>query len=330
MSNKFEIRDIARELYRGNIEKFSGGSIKENEATDMVTNAILDVCGCREKFNMNKFMDNKYKVFQILEEVLTEPMQDGVVPQYQAWMDIQNVGYNETYSFKTLDNELFRVGVVANGTHDFHRQRLMNGKLNMSSFSLGIKIYEEFHALRTGQVNFAQMIDRVKESFDAEIMAMVVSMIQLSYNGLDTKFVVKGSYNETKLLELVDRVEAKSKKNAVIYGTRTALANLTGISELDKVDLREHGYVRMWNGITCIIIPQALNAKDEFVVDNKTLFVIPDGTKIVKLLMEGEPEVRETTSEEERDDQQITFAFMQNIQIGIAKSNIYGMYVING
>lgn len=330
MSNKIEIRDIARELYRGNIEKFSNGSIKENEATDMVTNAILDVCGCREKFNMNKFMDNKYKVFQILEEVLTEPMQDGVVPQYQSWMDIQNVGYNETYSFKTLDNDLFRVGVVANGTHDFHRQRLMNGKLNMSSFALGIKIYEEFHALRTGQVNFAQMIDRVKESFDAEIMAMVVSMIQLSYNGLDTKFVVKGTYDETKLLELVDRVEAKSKKKAVIYGTRTALANLTGISELDKVDVREHGYVRMWNGITCVIIPQALNAKDEFVVDNKTLFVIPDGTKIVKLLMEGEPEVRETTSEEENDDQQISFAFMQNIQIGIAKSNIYGMYVIQG
>ena len=42
MSNKFEIRDIARELYRGNIEKFSGGAINEKEGTDMVTNAILD------------------------------------------------------------------------------------------------------------------------------------------------------------------------------------------------------------------------------------------------------------------------------------------------
>lgn len=329
MSNKFEIRDIARELYRGNIEKFSGGAINEKEGTDMVTNAILDVCGCKEKFNMNKFMDNKYKVFQILEEVLTEPVQDGIVPQYQEWMDIQNVGYNETYSFKTLDNDLFRVGVVADGTHDFHRQRLMNGKLSMSSFSLGIAIYEEFHNLRTRKVNFAQMIDRVKESFDAEIMRMVVDMIAKSYDGLDTKFKVKGSYDETKLLEIVDRVEAKSRKKAVIYGTRTALSNLKGLSEADKEDIRNHGCLRMWNGITCIEIPQSLNSKDEFIVDNKTLFVIPDGTKIVKLLMEGEPEVRETTSEEQRDDQQIEFAFMQRIQIGIAKSNIYGMFVIN-
>lgn len=330
MSNKIEIRDIARELYRGTIEKFSNGTIKEHEATDMVTNAILDVCGCREKFNMNKFMDNKYKVFQILEDVLTEPVKDGIVPQYQAWMDVQNVGYNETYKFKTLDNELFRVGVVANGTHDFHRQRLMNGKLNMSTFELGIKIYEEFHSLRTGQVNFTEMIDRVRESFDAEIMGMVVRMIQTSFDGLDTKFKVKGSYDETKLLEIIDRVQAKSRKKPVIYGTRTALSNLKGLSETDKEDIRNHGCLRMWNGITCIEIPQALDSKDDFIVDNKTLFVIPDGTKIVKLLMEGEPEVRETTSEESRDDQQIEFSFMQRVQMGVAKSSIYGMFVING
>lgn len=273
-------------------------------------------------------MDNKYKVFQILEEVLVDPIQDGIVPQYQSWVDIKTVGYNETFAFKTLDNDLFRVGVVANGTHDFHRQRLMNGKLNMSSFALGIKIYEEFHALRTNQVSFQEMINRVKLSFDAEIMNMVVKMIQTAYDGLDSKFVVKGTYDEAKLLEVVDMVEAKSKKKPVIYGTRTALANLTGISEADKNDIRENGHLRKWNGIDCVVIPQALDAKDEFVVDNKTLFIIPDGTKIVKLLMEGEPEVREVDSEEAYDSQQLEFAFMQRIQIGIAKSSVYGMYVI--
>lgn len=325
---ELKVKDIAKALYEGRIETFSKGELNEQEGTDIVTNAILEVCDCKEKFNMNKFMDNRYKVFQILEEVLTEPMQNGVVPQYQEWVDIANVGYNETYAFKTLDNELFRVGVVANGTHDFHRQRLMNGRLNMSGFMLGLKIYEEFHALRTGQVNFTEMVSRVRESFDAEIMSMIVKMIQTSYNGLDTKFVVKGSYDETKLLGIVDVVEAKSKKKAVIYGTRTALRNLAGISELDKQDIRENGYLRIWNGIKCVIIPQALDSKDDFIVDNKTLFIIPDGTKIVKLLMEGEPEVREVDSEEARDDQQFEFAFMQRIQIGVAKSSIYGMYVI--
>lgn len=326
--SKIEVKDIAKALYEGRIEKFSKGEMNEQEATDIITNAILDVCDCREKFNINKFMDNKYKVFQILEEVLTEPVNNGIVPQYQAWMDIKSVDYNTTYAFKTLDNDLFRVGVVANGTHDFHRQRLVGGKLAMTSFSLGIKIYEEFHALRTGQVNFTQMIDRVKESFDAKIMELVVKMIEKSYDGLDTKFVVKGSYDKAKLLGLVDVVEAKAKKKPVIFGTRTALDNLDGLSDSDKEDIRNNGYLKLWNGIQCVLIPQALDNNDNFVVNNKTLFVIPDGTKIVKLLMEGDPEVRETTSEEERDDQQIEFAFMQRIQIGIAKSSIYGMYVI--
>lgn len=323
-----KVKDVAKALYEGRIETFSKGTMNEKEANDIVTNAILDVCDCREKFTINKFMDNRYKVFQILEDVLTEPIKDGIVPQYQDWIDIVEVGYNETYNFTTLDNELFRVGVVANGTHDFHRQRLMNGRLPMSSFALGLSIYEEFHNLRTGKVNFTNMIDRVKESMDSEIMRMVISMIQMSYNGLDTKLVVKGTYDESKLLGLIDMVEAKSKKKAVVYGTRTALLNLTGASELDKKDIRENGYLRIWNGVKCVIIPQAVNSKDEFIVDNKTLFIIPDGTKIVKLLMEGDPEVREVDSNETRDDQQIEFAFMQRIQIGIAKSSIYGMYVI--
>lgn len=323
-----KVKDIARALYEGRIEKFSKGTINEKEATDIVTNAILEVCDCQEKFSMNKFMDNKYKVFQILEDVLVDPVQHGMVPQYQEWIDIVSVGYNETYTFKSLDQDLFRVGVVAGGTHNFHRQRLMNGKLNMTSFSLGLAIYEEFHALRTGQVNFTEMVNKVRESFDVKVMEMVVKMIQESYNALDTKFVVKGSYDASKLLGLVDMVESKSQKTAVIYGTRTALTNLTGVSELDKQDIRENGYLRIWNGIKCVIIPQSINAKEEFVVDNKTIFVIPDGTKIVKLLLEGEPEVRETMDEKENDDQQLQFAFMQRIQIGVAKSNIYGMYVI--
>lgn len=325
---EIKVKDIARALYEGRIEKFSKGEMDEKEATQVITNAILDVCGCREKWNFNKFMDNKYKVFQILEEVLTEPMQLGLVPQYQQWMDIVNVGYNETYTFKKLDNELFRVGVVANGTTDFNRQRLVKGKLAMSSFALGIKIYEEFHALRTGEVDFAEMVNRVKLSFDAQIMKMVVKMIEESYTGLDTKYKVQGSYVEASLLTLIEQVEAKSGKNAVIYGTKSALANLVGVSELDKSDIRENGYLRIWNGIKVVMIPQAVDSNDNLIVSNSTLYIIPDGTKIVKLLMEGEPVVREITDETARDDMQMEYAFMQNIQLGVAKASTYGMYVI--
>lgn len=325
---EIKVKDIAKALYEGRIEKFSKGEMDEQEATQVITNAILDVCGCREKWNFNKFMDNKYKVFQILEEVLTEPMQLGLVPQYQQWMDIVNVGYNETYTFKKLDNDLFRVGIVANGTTDFNRQRLVKGRLAMSSFALGIKIYEEFHALRTGEVDFAEMVNRVKLSFDAQIMKMVVKMIEESYNGLDTKYKVKGSYVEASFLALIEQVEAKSGKEAVIYGTRSALAKLTGASELDKTDIRENGYLRIWNGTKCVLIPQAVDTNDNLVVNSATLYIIPDGTKIVKLLMEGEPVVREITDETARDDMQLEYAFMQNIQIGVAKSSVYGMYVI--
>ncbi len=328
---EIKVRDIAKALYNGNIATFSKGAINEQEATDIVTNAILDVCDCREKFNMNKFQANKYKVFEILEDVLSEPVMTGVIPEYNQFADIVSVGYNETYAFKVLDNSLFEVGVVAGGTSDFHRQRLINGRLNLTSFQLGVKIYEEFHALRTGQVNFTQMIDNVKKSFDVKIMNMIAVMMKEAYTSLDAKYLVKSTFDEVKLTELVERVNAKSGKKATIYGTASALTNLLRnhvISESDKEDFRKNGHVTMWNGIKVVKLPQALDANDDFVVDNKTLLVIPDGEKIVKLLMEGDAEVNDRSSEDYRDDQQFEFSFMQRIQIGVAKSSIYGAYEI--
>lgn len=320
-----QVRDIAKALYKGNIERFS---MSKEEGTEIVKNAILDAAGCRDKWDVQMFMHNKHLVFKILQDVLADPIVDSTVQQYKDWVDVKNVAYGETYAFKTMDNSLFRVGVVADGTTDFRRQRLVKGKLPMSSFNLGTAIYEEFDALRRGEVDFVEYINRVKLSFDAEVMNLIVGMIETSYDGLDANFQVKGSYSDTLMIELVQRVQAKSKKNPVIYGTKAALANLTDLSDAAKNELRENGHVKIWNGTTVVEIPQSLDANDDFVVNNKTLFIIPDGTKIVKLLMEGEPFVNETTSEKDRDDQQISYAFMQSIQIGVAKSSVYGMYVI--
>ena len=58
------------------------------------------------------------------------------------------------------------------------------------------------------------------------------------------------------------------------------------------------------------------------------LYVIPDGTKIVKLLFEGDVDVIEVADPSVRKDMQFEYMFMRRLQLGVCKSSVYGVYQI--
>ena len=131
-------------------------------------------------------------------------------------------------------------------------------------------------------------------------------------------------------MELIQKVEAKSGKQAVVYGTKVALANIkedaAWVAEADKEDVRNMGYVGMFHGAKIVEIPQSLNRKDEFMINDAMLYVIPDGTKIVKLLFEGDIDVIEVADPAVRKDMQFEYMFMRRLQLGVCKSSVYGVY----
>lgn len=323
-----EVREMAYDLYKGRTANFD-----KNSANEAIKNIILETAGCAEKWDMYKFMDNKYKVFAIMKEILTPVVAENVLEKFATWVDIEDVALGDAKEFEVMNMDLFEIGYVADGTSHLRRQKLVNGKLPMTSFQLGAKIYTEFDDFRRGRVDFAQMIDRLGKSFEAKIGEIIVKQVEVAYNGLDTNYKVEGAYANEDLLEMVQRVEAKSGKAAVIYGTKVALANVKSdagwAAEVEKEEVRNMGHVGMWNGCKVVEIPQSINGKDEFMIGNDMLYVIPDGTKIVKLLFEGDVDVIEVADPAVRKDMQFEYMFMRRIQLGVCKSSVYGVYKIN-
>ncbi len=322
-----EVREMAYDLYKGRTSNFD-----KESANNAIRNIILETAGCAEKWDMYRFMDNKYKVFAIMREILTPVVAENVLERFEAWVDIEDIALGDTKDFEVMNMDLFEIGYVADGTSHLRRQKLVNGKLAMASFQLGAKIYTEFDDFRRGRVDFAQMIDRLGKSFEAKIGEIIVKAVQNAYDGLDANFAVEGAYNNEDLLEMVQRVEAKSGKPAVIYGTKVALANVKSdegwIAEAEKEEIRNMGHVGMWHGAKVVEIPQAVNRKDEFMIDNAMLYVIPDGTKVVKLLFEGDIDVIEVADPAVRKDMQFEYMFMRRLQLGVCKSSVYGVYKI--
>ena len=71
-----------------------------------------------------------------------------------------------------------------------------------------------------------------------------------------------------------------------------------------------------------------MDRNDNLVLSQNHLFIIPDGTKIVKLVNEGNADVYEVTDQHARLDNQIEYMFKVNMQLGVLIANCFGVYEI--
>ena len=323
--NVQEVREMAYDLYKGRTSKFDAES-----ANEAIKNIILETAGCADKWDMYKFMENKYKVFAIMREILTPVVAENVLARFESWVDIADIALGDTMDFEVMNQDLFEIGYVADGTSELRRQKLVNGKMAMSTFQLGAKLYTEFDDFRRGRVDFAEWINRLGKSFEAKIGELIVRQIEGAYANEGAFSNEAGAFDAEVLLEMVQKVEAKSGKKAVIYGTKVALgkvrANADILAETDKTKLSEMGHIGNFMGTEMIEIPQSMNRKDELVLSNERLYVIPEGTKIVKLLFEGDVDVIEVADPAVRKDMQFEYMFVRRIQLGVAKASVYGVY----
>ena len=330
---ELSVKDVAVALYNGNIQTKFGRT--EEEGNELLRKAILKTAGCENGWDKYVFEHNKHLVFKLLSEVLEEVVGEQLMQQYEAWVDYRSVALGDTIEFKVPNQDLFEVGMVADGTDNLRRQRILHGKVAMQSFQLGVKIYEEYVMFVMGKIDFADMINRVAKSVNNALMRIVVKGIEQAYVPVGTeKYGYAGTYSDDEVLRVAQNVEAKTGLQPVIYGTKGALANLRKSSQAlwsdaDKNELREMGHVGMFNGYQVVEIPNFMDNKDNLVLRQDEIFIIPEGTKIIKLVNEGNAEVFESTDQHARLDNQIEYQFIQRFQLGVLKSNVYGVVIIS-
>ena len=140
--NTLSVKDVAIALYEGKVEQRFG---RNNEDADqLLRNAILEAAGCKDGWNKHKFEHNKHLVFEILTEILDVTVGRALMEKYNNWVDFRNVALGDTTEFIVPNNDLFEVGLVARGNDNLVRQRILGNKLQMTSFPMGVKIYEEY------------------------------------------------------------------------------------------------------------------------------------------------------------------------------------------
>lgn len=280
------------------------------------------------------------ELFALVEELIPYITNAGLRADdyFMSLVDERNLAEGDEAEFYTDDKALFFVANIANGTQSVRRQRLNAGdSITVPTQMRAIKVYEELRRLLAGRVDFNTFINRVSESFMQQVRTDCLTALEgitTATKGLNSTYVVSGSYSTSDLLDLVAHVEADTGKVAKIFGTKAALrkvtdATLAGI-DAAKEDLYNMGYFGKFYGTDMIAMKQAHKADGTtFALSDSKVYVIASDDHPIKLVNEGTGLLIEGNPVDNADLTQ-TYLYGQAYGVGIICNEKIGVYTITG
>lgn len=290
---------LAVDLAKGKVQNFSA-----QESNDTLRKAFADLMEFSLEGNgvidRKTFRKHKTEIFEILEEVINETLQEGLKSQFDGFAEYRNLAWGDENLFKTPANQIFRVSLVSDGNGNIRRQRLRDGQeFSVSLDTYAIKIGEDFHRFLAGRVDWAEMMAGITESFKRDLTQRIANAVMNSYGEYGATyhntFTATGGANpfeEQDLIEMAMHIEARTGSKVAVYGTKLALRKLNPeyLTEASKDDRNTRGYVASIAGIPMVEIEQSHEyGSDNFAVSNDFILLLPQNAdKMVKVINEGD------------------------------------------
>lgn len=323
-----DLKTLALDIYKNKVKTFTkedGTVIDANDALRQLFDAKTG--GDRSYRAFNKIKD---EFFEILEVLITEGTSTISREVFKDIMVFKDTAYGEKPEFIAETPELFDVSVVAASNDNIRRERVFNNHIPTVAFDLGLKTYTEYDAFMLGRIDLNALIDKVIASFNKRVAEKIGEVFSKAYDNISVAELkaTHTTVDEAKLLELCEKVG----EGAVIYGSKLALSKIPSIAAyaVDSDDVRNVGYVRQFKGVKCVELENVYNKDTKsFAIANDTLFVIPNGDKIIYGGFEGDAYVIDNLDNPTaRLDRQLELTYVRRLHLGIGVTNRYGAYKI--
>lgn len=327
--------------------------INSKEASEKIVAMFKKVIGVNEnstKAEIRKAIKrNQQVLFDLIEEVVPNLLQTGWQenPFFNEFVDIKNIDIGDQNMFYTEDETILTVSKVSGNHWDIDRQRLGKG----SSFSVetswyGIAVYSEYERLLTGAEDFATFVKKLYEAVDRYVnesiyQAMISAAEQLPGGATGSgQWVKTGALDMAEkevFLQLIEDVQMATGMEVVIMGTKTALSKLENMQDINwvsedmKVQRNTTGKIGYWEGIRLVEIKQGfrLNDTSARLVDDKQLLIMPVGdNKFIKMVNEGQPEMRQVNDNTVNLDMTYDYRYMWKFGVAVQIGLLFGVYNI--
>lgn len=319
---------LALDGYKGHV----AGDYSVNDTQEALRKALVEANGGSTKLDIKALRDGSCsKVFAIVEKLVNVISEEGLKGDefFMNMVEDRNLALGDTPKFHIERECLFAVADIAEGTQGVRRQRLEAGTdITVNTQLHAIKIYEELNRVLAGRIDFNKFVDIVSKSFTKDELDSAYAAFVGMFSKLNAPYIETGSFDEDKLLDLIEHVEASTGETAVIVGTRKALRQIKTavVSDSAKEDMYAMGHFGRFNGTELIAVKQRhATGTTDFILDDKTLYVFAGDTKPIKRVTEGDVTMLMGTPMNNADMSQ-EFLMMKRTGIAIVFDREFGAY----
>lgn len=323
------------------------------EANAKITAMFKKIIGCDEnssKAEVRKAIrKNQQVLFDLIEEVVPNLLQSGWQdnPFFNEFVETRNIDIGDQNVFYTEDETILTVSKVSGNHWDLDRQRLGKGTtFSVATSWYGIAVYSEYEKLLTGLEDFATFVTKLYEAVDRFVNesiyeAFVSAASELPGGAGGAGQWVKtgdlGDATKDAFMTLIEDVQMATGMDVVIMGTKAALSKLEGMQKIDWVsdEMKQERYTTgrlgYFEGTRLVEIRQGfkLNDTTHRLVNDKQLFIMPVGdNKFVKVVNEGQPEMRQVQDNTTNQDFTYDCRYMFKIGVGVQIGLRFGVWNI--
>lgn len=323
------------------------------EANAKITTMFKKIIGCDEKSSKAEIRKairkNQQVLFDLIEELVPNLLQSGWQdnPFFNEFVEVRNIDIGDQNIFYTEDETILTVSKVSGNHWDLDRQRLGKGAtFSIATSWYGIAVYSEYEKLLTGLEDFATFVTKLYEAVDRYVNESIYEAFLSAAAELPGgaggagQWVKTGDLTEvTKdtFITLIEDVKMATGMDIVIMGTKSALAKLDGMRNIDWVssEMKNERYTTgrlgYFEGERLVEIKQGfkLNDTTQKLVDDKQLFIMPVGdNKFVKVVNEGQPEMRQVQDNVTHQDMTYDFRYMFKMGVGVQIGLRFGVWNI--
>ena len=324
------LKKLARDVYHNRSLEFEG--VRGN---DVLRNLIMDKIGGKDGkvVDYYAFEEHKNEIFEILSVAVDAVVPEILTNQFDQLVDFRNVAVGQKPVFKVSDPRIVRVSRIASGTQDLRRQTITSKNYTIETGYFGSSVYAELEQFLAGEIDWSRLVDNVAQGFSAHLEQSICDALYGSYDALRANDKYEGAFKLEELVKLAQRIQTKSRQQVAVYGTKMALGKVAAAAQLSenmKDEMNKYGYLGTVNGLKLIEIPQAFKANtEEFAIDDNTLLVLPQGQKVIGVVLEGQALVHEG-DRMDRNDMQLNFVTEKKLGVGVLQMKVYGMAKITG
>nr|DAG24722.1 MAG TPA: capsid protein [Bacteriophage sp.] len=319
---------LAIDGYKGHV----AGNYSVGDTQEALRKALVDANGGSTKLDIKAIRDGKCnQVFAIVEELVNVIHEEGLKGDefFMNMVEDRNMALGDSNKFHIERECLFAVADIAEGTQGVRRQRIEAGQdITVNTQLRAIKIYEELNRVLAGRIDFNKFVDLVGKSFTKQELDATYDAFVGMFKKLKAPYTETGSFDEDKLLDLIDHVEASTGETAVIVGTRKALRKIKTaiVSDSAKEEMYAMGHFGRFNGTELVAVKQRhKSGSDDFILDDNVLYVFAGDTKPIKRVTEGDVTMLMGTPMTNADMSQ-EFLMMKRTGIAVIFDRDFGVY----